>query len=156
MNRAASAPSRVLVVDDDQLMLRAFRGLLADEGYQVDSAADGAKALAKYKPNKYILIITDFLMPEMDGLELAEAIKNRSPRQPIMLVTGFVERLTEEDHRSPQFDLLLGKPFTRRDLHEALNRLLPANPKQMVLEGLKAKKAETIVATSVKRPTRNN
>ncbi len=124
MKMSPAGSKRVLVVDDDPLMLKAVDAMLQPEGYRVETADDGDKAMAKFKPGKYSLIITDFLMPVMDGLELAKAVKALSPAQPILLITGFAGRIADEGRSCADVDLLLGKPFTSEEFQEAVARVL--------------------------------
>ena len=124
MNATSTSNKRILLVDDEPVMLMIIHRLLTAEGYLVEMVEDGSKALAKYEPGKYSLIITDFLMPAMDGLELAQTIKTLSSAQPIMLVTGFLDRIKQEGRSCSQVDLLLEKPFTPEGFKEALAKLV--------------------------------
>jgi CheY-like chemotaxis protein len=124
MNADDAKAKRVLVADDDPLILRVVRTMLTSEGYKVETVDDGDKALAKYKPDKYSLIITDFLMPNMDGFALAKAVKAISPAQPMMLISGFMDRITDEERNCSNFDFVLRKPFTWGEFHEAVAKVL--------------------------------
>jgi PAS domain S-box-containing protein len=107
----------VLAVDDDELVLMNTSALLEDMGHQVLRAASGAEALLALRQNERIdLVITDYAMPNMNGLELAEAIKGRRPHLPIILATGYAEVPVSADATLPR----LAKPFTQRDLRRAL------------------------------------
>jgi CheY-like chemotaxis protein len=125
MNTTSNAKKRALLVDDEPVMVMIIHRLLTAAGYQVEMADDGVKALAKYEPDKYNVVITDFLMPSMDGLELAQTIKTLWPAQPIMLVTGFADRLKQERRSRLPVDRLLEKPFTSEGFSEALAELVP-------------------------------
>lgn len=124
MNAREATTKPVLVVDDDPLILKVIDSMLSPEGYRVETADDGDKALAKYEPGKYSLIITDFLMPVMDGFELARAVKALSPAQPIMLISGFLGTVVDEGRSCFDFDFLLGKPFTSEEIQEAVAKVL--------------------------------
>jgi CheY-like chemotaxis protein len=127
MEIIANATKRALLVDDEPVTVMILHRLLTAAGYLVEMADDGVKALAKYEPGKYSVIITDFLMPCMDGLELAQTIKTLSPTQPIMLVTGFPDRLKQERRSGSPIDCLLEKPFTPESFSEALAELVPGS-----------------------------
>ncbi len=124
MNDSTTNRKRVLLVDDEPLMLMLIHRLLSSEGYAVDTASDGAEALARFEPGKYTLVITDYLMPSMDGLALARAIKTLSPAQPIMMVTGFLDRIKNEGRSCEDIDLVLEKPFRVEQFLEGLTRLV--------------------------------
>lgn len=67
--------TKIIIVDDDPLIVRMYQTALNYEGFDVDSAENGAMGLEKIKQNKYDLIIFDVMMPQMNGLELLRAIK---------------------------------------------------------------------------------
>jgi two-component system sensor histidine kinase ChiS len=67
--------AKILIVDDDPLIIRMYQTALSFQGFDVDSVENGAKGFEKIKKTKYDLIIFDVMMPEMNGLELLTAIK---------------------------------------------------------------------------------
>ena len=87
----------------------------------VVEAANGAEALALFKPGRFDLVITDFQMPRMNGNELAAKIKLAWPPQPVLMITAYAEQLDEAD--SP-IDALLDKPFQIADLRRTMAKLL--------------------------------
>ena len=119
-----TAGQLVLVVDDEEMMLAAFEAMLALAGYKVETSTDGASALAKYRPGKYALVITDFAMPGMNGVALAEAIRARSPGQPILLVSGSMDLLRQQGQSTAVFDVVLDKPFSLQQLQQAAVKAL--------------------------------
>ncbi|TWC52064.1 hypothetical protein FBY04_11590 [Pseudomonas sp. SJZ080] len=107
----------VLVVDDDSLVLTSTCLLLEDLGHRVISAVSGAEALTVFDSEQAIdLVITDMAMPQMDGAQLAQAIRNVKPDLPIILATGYAERLEGFATRLPR----LSKPFTQLNLVEII------------------------------------
>jgi len=107
----------VLVVDDDSLVLTSTCLLLEDLGHRVISAASGAQALTMFDSEQAIdLVITDMAMPQMNGAELAQAIRIIKPSLPIILATGYAERLEGFATRLPR----LSKPFTQLNLVEII------------------------------------
>jgi len=81
--------SRILVVDDDSFVAEMLAEILHDEGYRVDTAEHGKAALEKLEAHPEIrLVISDMNMPEMNGLEFIEAVRNRGSRVPIIILTG--------------------------------------------------------------------
>jgi PAS domain S-box-containing protein len=103
----------VLVVDDDSLVLTSTTLLLEDLGHRVISAASGAKALELFEGSPDIdLVITDMAMPQMSGAQLAQAIQLLQPGLPIILATGYAERLEGFATQLPR----LSKPYTQLNL----------------------------------------
>ena len=120
------APKSILVVDDDPSVADALRLLLKVDGHKVEVAGNGETALAKYKVGNHDLVIAAFLMPGMDGLELARLIKALSPRQPILLVTAHFETVSNSEKARLQYvDALLAKPFSPEQLREAIRAAFP-------------------------------
>ncbi len=112
----------VLLVDDDALVCASTEGMLRDLGHDVVSASTGALALDVVRATRTLdLVITDYLMPGMNGAELAEQIKKHRPALPILIVTGYSESLNQEKRGVP----FLAKPYTRHDLASAIARLVP-------------------------------
>lgn len=125
LERTASRPSysnaapiavprlSVLVVDDDSLVLTSTSLLLEDLGHRVIGANSGAQALALFDQGEVIdLVITDMAMPHMSGAQLAHAVRLLKPDLPIILATGYAERLEGFAAQLPR----LPKPFTQASL----------------------------------------
>jgi CheY-like chemotaxis protein len=118
MAAKAQNKRRVLVVDDEPLVCDAVRMLLVIDGYEVETAADGAQALARLDKGTFDLIIVDFEMPGMKGDQLAVVIKQRLPRQPIIMLTAHGEMLRASGRPLTGIDLLVDKPFRLEVLRE--------------------------------------
>ncbi|MGL6244342.1 PAS domain S-box protein [Pseudomonas sp.] len=107
----------VLVVDDDSLVLTSTGLLLEDLGHRVINAVSGAQALELFNTEQNIdLVITDMAMPQMNGAQLAQAIRTLKPDLPIILATGYAERLEGFATKLPR----LSKPFTQLNLVEVI------------------------------------
>ena len=117
----------ILVVDDDRVVAKALNRLLSFESHQVESVGDGEAAIARYDDGgRYDLVITDYAMPGIDGLELARLIKERTPQKPVVLITAYLETVSgREKARLQHVDAVLGKPFSVEELNEALRALFP-------------------------------
>jgi CheY-like chemotaxis protein len=116
----------ILVVDDEPLVRQSVQLLLEDDGYIVEEAESGAAALALFEPGKFDMIFTDYCMPEMKGDQLAAAIKRRSPKQPVVMITAFPEKLTSSDCPLGGIDSFICKPFEAETLRAAIARYAPA------------------------------
>lgn len=118
---ADGAPLRILIVDDDTLILMNSVDMLEDLGYSVTSAHSGAMALEILKADTMCdLLITDFSMPKMTGLQLAVAVRALLPQLPILLATGYAELPVNSDLALPQ----LAKPYMQSDLQSAITELM--------------------------------
>ncbi len=82
------AKSKILIVDDDNLVCESLKELLSLEGYAVDTAEDGLTALAKVKGDHFNLILSDIHMPGINGLELLKELKGLEPEAPVIFITG--------------------------------------------------------------------
>jgi len=103
----------VMVVDDDSLVLTSTRLLIEDLGHRVLCAPSGTQALRLYEQHPDIdLVITDMAMPQMDGAQLAKLLRDRQPDLPVILATGYAERLEGFATQLPR----LTKPFKQIDL----------------------------------------
>ena len=120
------APKSILVVDDDSHVANTLSLLLMMDRHQVEVVCHGATALAKYKEGNYDLVITDLLMPGIDGLELAQLIKARNPQQFVVLVSGHLDGVPDSEKTLlNNFDVLLAKPFSQQQVQESLRAVFP-------------------------------
>ena len=137
--QALLSPECVLVVDDDLAVRQVTAEMLRDLGCDVVQAAGGAEALTLLdrlsEPPRLILL--DYAMPGMNGLQLARRLRERGIATPIALVTGYAE-LSEVDASASVLDGLLRKPFTIREL-------------QVLLDHLRARRTEAATAGLVMR-----
>ena len=126
MNERTCQQRHILVVDDEPLVRQTVQMLLQDDGYVVDEAKSGAEALALFEPGKFAMIFTDYFMPEMKGDQLAAAIKKRSPKQPVVMLTAFPEKLQSSDCPLGGIDSFICKPFELETLRAAIARFAPS------------------------------
>jgi CheY-like chemotaxis protein len=115
----------VLVVDDDRGVLRLTARILRLEGYTVLEAASGPDALRILDGQPDVrLVLTDVVMPEMHGLDLAAKIMEREQGPKVVLMTGHAAELSGQlEHRDPSLPLLL-KPFTSQQLIKTVRKAL--------------------------------
>jgi PAS domain S-box-containing protein len=113
-----SEPLTLLLVDDDDLVLLSTMAMAEDMGYAVHSARSGEEALAYVDAGGEVdVVVTDQAMPGMTGIRLAAILRDRHPGLPVVLASGYAE-----PPEVPMPDLVrLSKPYTRRDLHRAIN-----------------------------------
>ena len=117
----ALASLRILLVDDEELVRAGTADMLIDMGHHVSQAASGAQALQALREATFDVLVSDYLMPGMTGVELLEEIRRQGDTLPVLLITGFAALPTRKE------DLFgrLPKPFRRGELATALASLLP-------------------------------
>ncbi len=116
---------RVLLVDDDPLVLRSLRDILEKDGHVVAAASDGQSGIdafgaAQRRGEAFDTVITDLGMPRVDGRKVASAVKDASPSTSVIMLTGWGQRLLSDGGMPPHVDRVLGKPPRLRELREAL------------------------------------
>ncbi|MGY3505135.1 response regulator [Bradyrhizobium sp. USDA 4471] len=119
---ATNVTAGILVVDDDKSVLRSTLLLLHSLGYAAVAAASGAEALQLIDScSQFDLVLADFAMPGMTGVELAEAIRAMDPNLPVVIVTGYAERIAQSDVDERR---ILHKPFTEDELIKKIKSVL--------------------------------
>ena len=88
---------RILAVDDQRYFRELVEGLLAEEGFEAQTASSGEEALRLLDQSRFDVVLTDLVMPGMDGSELLHRIKQRDPDQEVVVVTGVVDVKTAVD-----------------------------------------------------------
>lgn len=125
--RAGAMPT-VLVVDDQDETRWMMAAVLEDAGYRVVSAADAFEAqLSDPEPSHFDLVVTDFQMPRMNGVELAGWIRSSCPKMPILIVTGD-RAMLDKFTRSACIYPCLNKPFTSQQLLAKVREMMTAPP----------------------------
>jgi DNA-binding response OmpR family regulator len=111
---------RLLVIDDEAVLRGLLRDMLAVCGYDVDLAEDGAAGIARFQQNQYRAVITDLLMPGMNGFEVASVLRTIDPAVKIIMLTGSAPQLTAGRAREAGLTLL-HKPIALSDLKAAVD-----------------------------------
>ena len=104
--------TKILVVEDEEPVRELLQDILESEGYSVTLAGSGSEALAFYDSMKFDAVFTDIGMPGMSGWELSRAIRERSKRIPIAVITGWGEAVGSTEQKEAQVDWVVTKPFT--------------------------------------------
>lgn len=117
---------RILLAEDDDSMRGFLERALAKAGYDVIAFPNGADALERLKEEPFTLLLTDIVMPKMDGIELARRAAELDPDLKIMFITGFAAVVLNSDGAAPKDARILSKPFHLKDLVREVERLLAA------------------------------
>ncbi|TAK22065.1 MAG: hybrid sensor histidine kinase/response regulator [Chloroflexota bacterium] len=120
--------ARILLVDDEPGLRRLGARLLSQAEHTVVSASNGREALELFRAGSFDLVITDRAMPEMDGDQVALAIKAISPSTPVVLLTGFGSLMNASEEMPLGVDAVLSKPISGPELTRAIDRLLADQP----------------------------
>ena len=124
MSVSSYASYEVLLVDDHRTMLQIIQGLLMEVGFtKVDKALDGVEALKLMENKRYDIIISDWNMPNMDGLQLLKEIRLLNKEIPIIMITTEAERARVVTAIQAGVSDYLVKPFTPDSLKSKLERL---------------------------------
>jgi DNA-binding response OmpR family regulator len=116
---------KILIAEDEAMMLAALQKNLETDGYDVISTSDGRDALEKFESEQPDLIITDILMPYMSGLELIGAVKSNSGKHtPIIVLSAMGQESTVLEAFNLGADDFLTKPFNPTELSLRVKRLL--------------------------------
>ena len=121
------AKARILAVDDQRYFRELIAGMLAEEGFEAQTAASGEEALHLLDGADFDIVLTDLVMPGMDGSELVHRVKERNPDQSVVVVTGVVDVKTAVDAMKLGATDYLLKPFDRRTLTVTLETILQNN-----------------------------
>jgi len=120
----ATAPNRLLVVDDEFALRQWFTDVLAGSGYHVETAEDGETAWEKLQARHYDLLITDNNMPRVSGVELVKMLRSKDMALPVILISGAMPTQELNRHRYLQVAATLLKPFTAEQLLQTVRTVL--------------------------------
>ncbi|HAD16997.1 response regulator [Qipengyuania citrea] len=118
-----TATQRILLAEDDDAMRVYLERALVNAGYKVDSVDRGTAAVPLLVESDYDLLLSDIVMPEMDGIELAQKCNEVSPHTKVMFITGFAAVTLKASREQPHAKVL-SKPFHLRDLVLEVERVL--------------------------------
>lgn len=118
--------NKILLAEDDNDMRRFLAKALANAGYDVISYDNGASAYERLREEPFTLLLTDIVMPEMDGIELARRATELDPDLKVMFITGFAAVALNPESNAPKEAKVLSKPFHLRDLVNEVEKMLAA------------------------------
>ncbi len=117
---------RILLAEDDNDMRRFLVKALEKAGYHVTDFDNGASAYERLREEPFSLLLTDIVMPEMDGIELARRATELDPDLKVMFITGFAAVALNPDSDAPKDAKVLSKPFHLRELVDEVEKLIQA------------------------------
>jgi signal transduction histidine kinase/ActR/RegA family two-component response regulator/uncharacterized membrane protein affecting hemolysin expression len=136
-----AGPLRILLVDDDPLLISSLQEVLVGDGHAVTLAHGGQAGIDTFAAQvrtgqPFCVVVTDLGMPYVDGRRVAAAVKAVSPDTPVILLTGWGQRLVSEGEIPPHVDRVLNKPPRLLDLRTALTELTVDRGARQALAGV--------------------
>ncbi|GAA3847982.1 hypothetical protein GCM10022626_17090 [[Pseudomonas] carboxydohydrogena] len=123
---AMNIQHKILLAEDDNDMRRFLVKALENAGFQVSSYDNGLSAYQRLREEPFEMLLTDIVMPEMDGIELARRASELDPDIKIMFITGFAAVALNSDSEAPKNAKVLAKPVHLRELVSEVNKMLAA------------------------------
>ncbi len=114
---------KILLVDDEDHLQEVLGLLLELDGHQVTTAFSGEQALERAKEGKFDLVITDFKMPGMNGMDVVRSIKKENPDTAVVMITGYPTEDTEKEAQKLGVDDYIAKPFHMDKMREVIRRV---------------------------------
>src|SRR5271156_5767621 len=124
MQTPVEISAKILLAEDDNDMRRFLVKALQNAGYDVTSFDNGLSAFNRLREEPFELLLTDIVMPEMDGIELARRATELDPDIKVMFITGFAAVALNPDNNAPPQAKILSKPFHLKDLVNEVQRML--------------------------------
>ena len=114
---------KILIVDDSTFTRAIHKQIVSSEGHDVIEAQDGTTALMLYDKERPDVVLVDLLMPDMDGMELVTAIKERDPKARIVICSTDRQKFRQQEAKSRGVDDFLTKPVDKEKLRNVLRRI---------------------------------
>jgi len=125
---------KILVVDDEKIIVRSVQMILKAEGYDIEGASSGKDAILKMEQNSYDLVLTDLMMPEMDGISLIRWLKEHRPEVGVVILTGYPSQETIKEALELGIIDYVPKPFTPSALIDVTRRAVDWLNKKAAVE----------------------
>ena len=117
--------TQLLVVDDEDVVCRGCRRVLAREGFRVRTSTDANEGLTLAREWDYDAILLDIKMPDKDGIQFLEELRETKPDVPVIIITGFPSPESEESAKRLGAARYITKPFTPDTITQAVRNMLP-------------------------------
>ncbi|MDP2106170.1 MAG: response regulator, partial [Desulfobulbaceae bacterium] len=134
---------RVLVVDDDLVICKVLVKILESLGYECEDAADGVEAVARLQAADFDVILTDMMMPRMDGMQLLSHVKSSYPGVDVFVITGHTDTFVYSNIINAGGTDFISKPFESDELEAKLSRIFR---ERKLIQGLENEISEHLEA----------
>ena len=142
--------AKILIVDDDENIRKTMRTILEDEGYTVDEATNGNEAIELTKQTAYNIALLDIRLPDMEGIELLELLKDPVPKTRKIMITGYPSMQNAITALNKKADAYLIKPV---DIQKLLNIVKEQLKLQEEEKNFSEQKVAEFIETRVKEIT---
>ena len=119
---------RIMVIDDENIVGKMIKAVLAKDGYIVETFLNAEPALARLQEEKFDLIITDLKMKNIDGMDVLRTVKSQSPEIKVIMITAFASLDAAIEAMRGKVDDFFPKPVKIKDLKKCISRLLGESP----------------------------
>jgi len=121
---------RILLIDDEYPIIDSFKTGLGQLGYSVKSFLNSQEALAEFSsnPEAFDIVITDYTMPQITGVEITGSIRKINPHIPVIMISGYIDRRLEDLSREAGINEIIRKPITINEISSAIRRVLSRKP----------------------------
>lgn len=119
-DNSVSRPLQVLLVDDEPIVGKRLLPSLAKDGYELEFCENGREALARIDAKPFDIVVTDVRMQDVDGLQILEHVRRRSPRTQVVIITGYATLEVAREALAKGACRVIAKPFKPDELREAL------------------------------------
>ena len=126
MTGGRSVMASILVAEDDQAVRDFVSRALAYYGHSVTSVPDGSAALAALAERRFDLMLTDIVMPGLDGVALAAHASKQDPAMPVLMMTGFASEGQRAQNANGPVERVISKPFSLKEICAAVEEALSA------------------------------
>ncbi len=116
---------RVLVVDDEPLVVKSCRRILSEDGWEVDAVESGREGMRRAMDQHFDLVLVDLKMPDADGMEIVRSLRRRRPRTTVIIITGFGTVASAVEAMRLGVADYIEKPFTPDQIRDAAERARP-------------------------------
>jgi len=139
--KSLDMPPSILIMEDDLSVARGLEMVLSEEGYQVNWAGTGTRAMKAFNEKRYDLLVADLRLPDIDGMEVIKQVKMDTPETEVVVITGYGTTATAVEAMRIGVHDFLPKPFTEDQIKTAINEALITQ--EIKEEESKVNKAET-------------
>jgi CheY-like chemotaxis protein len=126
--QSAVRPARILLVDDNKMGLVARKSVLEELGYSITASTSGLEALTQFKTSEFDLVVTDYKLPRMDGVQFISEIRHQRPEVPVIMLSGFADTLGLSEATTGADIVIQKSNHEVTSLVRSVNRLLARKP----------------------------
>ncbi len=116
-------PLKILIIDDEKVICDACHLILSERGHTVERKLDGAAGLKALRSNSYDVILLDMMLPDMEGMEILETIKQRTPQAGVIVITGYSTVANALKAMKLGATDYLSKPFSEDELLASIEKV---------------------------------